>query len=56
MESGDPLKYDLDGKKVLVLINVQKYPTRPEIELTSANVDVQRIKSTFEETVTLGLF
>ena len=52
----DRNKYDLDGEKVLLLINVQKYHTRPEIELTSATVNVKDIKTTFEERVTLGLF
>ena len=46
--------YDLDGEKVLLLINVQKYPTRPKLELMSANVNVQDIKTTFKERVTLG--
>ena len=53
---GDRNKYDLNGEKVLLLINVQKYPTRPKIELTSATVNVKDIRTTFEERATFGLF
>ena len=53
---GDRNEYDLDGEKVLLLINVQKYPMRPDIELKSATVNVKDIQTTFEERVSLGLF
>ena len=47
---GDRDEYDLDGEKVLLLINVQHYDTEKDIE--SARVDVNDIKATFEERVT----
>ena len=48
-------EYDLDGEKVLLLINVQNYKNCPKLELKSADVNVEDIKFTFKERVTLGL-
>ena len=45
-------EYDLNGRKVLILINVQNYPKNSQIELLKADMDVKEIKFTFEERVT----
>ena len=45
-------EYDLDGKKVLLLINVQNYKNKSELKLLNADIDVEEIQLTFEERVT----
>ena len=45
-------EYDLDGKKVLLLINVQKYNNNSKIELLNADIDVKEITLTFKERAT----
>ena len=45
------MQYDLNGEKVLLLINVQKY--KKQENFNSAPIDVENIEKTFKERVLL---
>ena len=45
------MEYDLNGEKVLLLINVQTYENQKDFD--SAPLDVENIEKTFKERVSL---